>query len=87
MVWEALGRLLLIQSDLPGSRYAAERALELDPRTWSAYDTLAAVLDAQLDPDGALEVYRRAGRLKPDDPEFRRVIAARQGQQARRTGP
>ncbi len=84
VIWEALGRLLLLQGDLTASREAAAQALEIDPRTWSAYDTLAAVLDKQGDPAGALAVYRRAILFKPDDPDLQRVIAAREGRRGGR---
>jgi Tfp pilus assembly protein PilF len=59
--WDLLGR-----NDYAGARLSASRIVELEPERPEGYTLLGAITAAEGDPEGAMDLFRRALDSDPD---------------------
>jgi len=69
--WTGLGRSALAQDKLDAAMHAAERALQLNPRSFDAAELKARVLIHQKQYDEAEAILQQLVRLKTDNPAMR----------------
>jgi len=66
-LWNELATVQYIRNDLTGAQASINRSLALDQRFAPTYLLLGDVRDAAGDVQAALEAYRQAGKLAPND--------------------
>jgi tetratricopeptide (TPR) repeat protein len=66
-LWNELAAVQYIRNDLTGAQASINRSLALDQRFAPTYLLLGDVRDAAGDVEAALDAYRQAGKLAPND--------------------